>query len=339
MKNSDKILFAVAAVACLGGCAAYFLVAPSQKKSGAKKTPSGAEVAAWTDAGAASADAVPAVWKAPAFDTAEGWNYDLFSAPEISWDAKQKKYFAKELPPPPEEVFGLTLKSISNPTFRLVISSYLSGTKPVPEKREDGRYAAVLSVSDVSSSPAKTRMINFASADMALEDTTDASGARVVMLVPESPLTIPGTNAKLKSFRIRQKTDPATGMFRETLDAVVIDESGRAPREIVIGTNPKAKDADRVEAVFSDGFTEWRYSETRAPGGKGIVREIARRNSPSEPFSFVESGNEIRIGGDVFRIKNLDISSEEARIEKQSSELDKKTKAPKTTERVLSPEG
>ena len=316
MKNSDKILFAVAAVACLGGCAAYFLVAPSQKKSGAKKTPSGAEVAAWTDAGSASADAVPAVWKAPAFDTAEGWNYDLFSAPE-----------------------RLTLKSISNPTFRLVISSYLSGTKPVPEKREDGRYAAVLSVSDVSSSPAKTRMINFASADMALEDTTDASGARVVMLVPESPLTIPGTNAKLKSFRIRQKTDPATGMFRETLDAVVIDESGRAPREIVIGTNPKAKDADRVEAVFTDGFTEWRYSETRAPGGKGIVREIARRNSPSEPFSFVESGNEIRIGGDVFRIKNLDISSEEARIEKQSSELDKKTKAPKTTERVLSPEG
>ena len=329
MKNSDKILFAVAAVACLGGCAAYFLVAPSQKKSGARKTPTGAEVSAWTDAGAAAA-AVPAVWKAPAFDTAEGWNYDLFSAPEISWNAKQKKYFAKELPPPPEEVFGLTLKSISNPTFRLVISSYLSGTKPVPEKREDGRYAAVLSVSDVSSSPAKTRMINFASADMALEDTTDASGA--------SPVTIPGTNAKLKSFRIRQKTDPATGMFQETLDAVVIDESGRAPREIVIGTNPKAKDADRVEAVFTDGFTEWRYSETRAPGGKGIVREIARRSSPDEPFSFVESGNEIRIGGDVFRIKNLDISAEEARIEKQSSELDKKTKAPKTTERVLSPE-
>lgn len=336
MKNSDKILFVVALLACIGGGVTYALLAPRQTNAApvAKKL-SGAEIEAWAPTDAAKNAAQ--TWSAPSPDLAEGWNYDLFSAPEISWDSDQKKYFAKELPPPPEEVFGLSLKSLSHPKFRLVINSYTAGTQPVPESTAPGRYAAVLNISDISGARPKSKILNFGSREMlpiALDDST-VNGVRVVRLVPESPVTIEGTGTKLKEFRITQKMG-ASG-FSKTYSAVVIDESGRAPREFTIGSEP-VLDKNRTEAVFTDGSSEWRYSETRVPGRKDVVREIAVRNTPSEPFKFVESGKEIRIGEDVFRIKGLDISAQEARIEKQSSEVDKKTKAPKTTERVLSPE-
>ncbi len=338
MKNSDKILFVVALLACVGSVAAYVMLAPAPKKSVAAKPASGAVVPAWKDVPASVEDTAPAVWKAPAPDLAEGWNYDLFTAPEISWDVKQKKYFAKDLPPPPEEIFGLTLKSLSYPKFRLVISAYSAGTKPVPEQTAPGRYAAVLSVSDISGERAETQRLNFglsSSSPVVLSDVT-LGGKRTVSLTPEVPMTIKNFNAKLKSFRIHQWKD-ATGAFKESFDATVIDERGRTPREFVISNAPVA-DSNRAEAVFTDGNAEWLYSETRLPGKKGVVREIARRDSSDQPFKFVGNGNEIRIGGDVFRIKGLDISAQEARIEKQSSEVDKKTKAPKITERVLSPQ-
>lgn len=339
MKNADKLLFVVALLACVGGVAAYTLLTSSanEKSAVAKVSPRGADVAAWADN--AASDVENPKWKSPELDTAEGWNYDLFNSPEISWNTKQKKYFAKELPPPPEEVFGLQLKSLSNPKFRLVINSYSAGTRPVPEETAPGRYAAVLTIADVSGKRAVSKIVNFGGANVSpitLSDNTDASGDRAVVLTPEAPITIPGTSAKLKSFRITRGRD-SSGAFVEDLNATIIDESGRAPREFVIGTSPVG-DKNRVEAVFTDGFSEWRYSETVVPGQKTPVREIARRASPDQPFEFVESGREIRIGSDVFRIKGLDISSQEVRIEKQSDEVDKKTKAPKTTERVLTPE-
>lgn len=336
MKNSDKLLFVVALLACVGGCAAYALLSPqSTQTKPVAKALKGAEIEAWTATGAPQN--TDSVWTAPAPDVVEGWNYDLFSAPEISWDSKQKKYFAKELPPPPEEVFGLTLKSLSHPKFRLVINSYTAGTEPVPESTAPGRYAAVLNISDISGSRAKSKILNFGSREMlpiTVDDST-VNGVRVVRLVPEKPVTIEGTGAKLKEFRITQQMS-ASG-FSKKYSAVVVDESGRTPREFTIGSEP-VSDKNRTEAVFTDGSTEWRYSETRVPGRKDVVREIASRASSSEPFKFVESGKEIRVGGDVFRIKGLDISAQEATIEKQSSEVDKKTKAPKTTERVLTPE-
>lgn len=338
MKNSDKILFVVALLACVGSVAAYVMLAPEPKKSVAATPASGAVVPAWKDAPASAEKTVPVAWTSPAPDLAEGWNYDLFTAPEISWDTKQKKYFAKDLPPPPEEVFGLTLKSLTHPKFRLVISGYSAGTKPVPEQTSPGRYAAVLSVSDISGKRPETQRLNFGlstSSPIALSDIT-VGGKRTVSLTPEVPMTIQSSNAKLKTFRIHQWKD-ATGAFKESFDATVIDERGRTPREFVISNSPVA-DSNRAEAVFTDGNAEWLYSETRLPGKKGIVREIARRDSSDKPFKFVGNGNEIRIDGDVFRIKGLDISAQEARIEKQSSEVDKKTKAPKITERVLSPQ-
>lgn len=336
MKNSEKLLFVVALLACIGGCVAYTLLSPqSGKKVSSAKKLNGAEVEAWVSS--APQTDKGEVWNAPVPDAAEGWNYDLFSAPEISWDSKQKKYFAKELPPPPEEVFGLTLKSLSHPKFRLVINSYSAGKEPVPESTAPGRYAAVLNISDVSGKRPVSKILNFGAQSMlpiALDDST-VNGVRVVRLIPEKPVTIEKTGAKLKEFRITQQM--STSGFSKKYSAVVIDESGRAPREFVIGASP-VLDKNRTEAVFTDGVSEWLYSETRVPGRKDIVREIAFRNSPNEPFKFVESGSEIRIGEDVFRIKGLDISAQEARIEKQSSVLDKKTKAPKMTERVLSPE-
>ena len=336
MKNSDKLLFVVALLACVGGGVAYALLSPkAERPVSVSKTLRGAELEAWNAAG--TAENASATWTAPAPDVVEGWNYDLFSAPEISWDAKQKKYFAKELPPPPEEVFGLTLKSLSHPKFRLVISSYTAGKEPAPEATAPGRYAAVLNIADISGAKPKSKFVNFGSREMlpiTLDDST-VDGVRVVRLVPEKPLTIEGTGAKLKEFRITQQM--SSSGFSKKYSATVIDESGRAPREFVIGVAP-VLDKNRTEAVFTDGSTEWLYSETRVPGRKDVVREIAVRNSPSEPFKFLENGKEIRIGEDVFRIKGLDISAQEAKIEKQSSELDKKTKAPKTTERVLTPE-
>ena len=333
MKNSDKILFVVALLACVGGCAAYALLAPSSKTVSAPKAARGADVPAWTDASASAEKPAPA-WKAPLPDLAEGWNYDLFTSPEISWDSQRKKYFAKDLPPPPEEVFGLTLKSLAHPKFRLVISSYSAGTKPVPEQTSAGRFAAVLTVSDISGARPETRLLNFGTPTaptFVLSDLT-VGGKRTVTLTPETPMTIPKSNAKLKAFRIHRWKD-ATGAFKEALDAVVIDERGRAPREFVISDVP-VDDKNRVEAVFTDGAAEWLYSETRVPGKKEPVCEIVRRDAPDQ----VENAREIRVGDDVFRIKGLDISAQEARIEKQSSEVDKKTKAPKTTERVLSPQ-
>lgn len=337
MKNSDKLLFVVALLACVGGCVAYALLSPQSAKPNktVTKTLKGAEIAAWTANGEPQNAA--AVWTAPAPDVVEGWNYDLFSAPEISWDSKQKKYFAKELPPPPEEVFGLTLKSLSHPKFRLVINSYSAGREPVPESTAPGRYAAVLNIADISGGKPKSKLVNFGSREMlpiTLDDST-VDGIRVVRLVPEKPVTIEGTGAKLKEFRITQQM--SSSGFSKKYSAIVIDESGRTPREFTIGIVP-VQDKNRTEAVFTDGVSEWLYSETRVPGRKEPVREIAVRSSSSEPFKFVENGKEIRIGEDVFRIKGLDISAQEATIEKQSSEVDKKTKAPKTTERVLSPE-
>lgn len=337
MKNSEKILFAVGLCVCVAGIAAYPLLgsATSSEKV-AKKAPTGAEVVAWTDeSDVAAKDAVAPGWTAPAFDVIEGWNYDLFSSPEISWDGKQKKYFAKELPPAPEEVFGLELKSLSQPKFRLLISSYSAGTKPVPENTAPGRYAAILTISDISGARPQTKIVNFAAISVQLLDETPKPGVRTVELIPENPVTIPGTNAKLAIFCITQKTDSATGVFSEDFSATVIDESGRAPRKFVIGTQP-VYDKDRTEAVFTDGSTEWLYSETRVPGKKDVVREIATRPSANAPFEVIGTGNEIHVGDDIFRINGLDISAREARIVKQSAELDKKTKAPKTTERVLS---
>lgn len=346
MKNADKLLFVVGLLACVGGGVAYALLSLSKTASPSvgKKVPQGSEVAPWTDS-SASAKSEKTVWTAPSFDLAEGWNYDLFSSPEISWDSKQKKYFAKELPPPPEEVFGLTLKSLSHPEFRLLINSYVAGKKPVPDQVPDGtgtplpnRYAAVLTLlQNASPVGAKTSaLINFASFPSVLTDVTEPSGRRVVTLTPEQPVTIPKTSAKLKSFRIRQGTG-ADGTFSETLEATVVDESGRSPREFVIGQSP-VRDEKRTEAVFTDGSAEWLYSETTVPGRKEPIREISRRDTPGTPFVFVSLGREIHVGSDVFRINGLDISRQEARIVKQSSATDKKTKAPKTTERVLAPE-
>lgn len=339
MKNSEKLLFGVALLACIGGGVAYALLSSSagSKPLVQKSSPRGAESVVWTDKSAEAQDAA-AVWKAPNVDAVGGWNYDLFTSPEISWDSKQGKYFAKELPPPPEEVFGLTLKSIAYPKFRLVINSYSAGTKPVPEQPSPGRFAAVLMIADHSGARPVSKAINFGAANMlpvSLSDNTNSKGVRSVVLTPEKPVTIPGTNAKLKSFRISQSMD-ASG-FSEELSAVVIDETGRAPREFVIGTTP-VSDKNRVDVVFSDGYKDWRYSEIRIPGRKDPVREISSRSAPDEPFTFVENGQEIHIGDDVFRIKGLDISGQQVRIEKVSAEVDKKTKLPKTTERVLSPE-
>lgn len=337
MKNLDKILFVIGICACVAGGAAYLtLGTPASAGTLAKKVPTGAEIEAWADK-SASVAADSSSWIAPALDTVEGWNYDLFSSPEIRWDTRQKKYFAKELPPPPEEVFGLSLKSISQPKFRLVISSYSAGTKPVPEQTSPGRYAAVLTISDVSGARAKSQNVNFAAFPVSVLDESPKAGVRTVELIPENPVTIPGMNAKLTLFRITQSRNAATGVFSEEFAATVVDESGQTARKFVIGTNP-VFDKDRTEAVFTDGSTEWRYSETRVPGKKEVVREIASRASSKEAFANASVGSEIQIGDDVFRINALDISAREARIVKQSPELDKKTKAPKTTEKVLTAE-
>lgn len=339
MKNSEKLLFGVALLACISGGVAYAILtsAAGSKPLVQKSLPRGAESVVWSDKSSELRNAA-VEWKAPGVDAVEGWNYDLFTSPEISWNSKQGKYFAKELPPPPEEVFGLTLKSITYPKFRLVINSYSAGTKPVPEQPSPGRFAAVLMVADHSGPRPVSKVINFGAADMlpvTLSDSTDSKGERSVVLTPEKPVTIPGINAKLKSFRISQRME-ASG-FSEDLSAVIIDESGRAPREFVIGTTPVA-DKNRVDVVFSDGYKDWRYSEIRIPTSRNPVREISYRSDPNAPFVFVENGREIHIGDDVFRIKGLDISGQQVRIEKVSAEVDKKTKLPKTTERVLRPE-
>jgi len=336
MKNLDKILLAVGVVLCAIGVGVYgSLGASDASKSSSKKTLRGAEVPAWNDARSTSEPAPMSVWGAPAFDLEEGWNYDLFSSPEISWNTKQKKYFAKELPPPPEEVFGLELKSISHPQYRFVIKA-LGGDRPVPKEVSPGRYAAVLTLEDLSKKNEPV-LVSFNSTTIpaiALTDETDEAGTRTVSFNFANPATLPKMNAKLKNFRIlRWKSD--TGAFFEKLEAVIIDESGRTPREFVVGQTPILDNA-RTEAIFTDGSTEWLYSETRVPGKKTPVCELAVRNSPNAQFSSLGSEKEITIDGNVFRIKGLDISKREVRIEKQSSEVDKKTKAPKKTERVLS---
>lgn len=337
MKNLDKILLAAGIVLCAIAVAVCVWIAPSAASSApAKKALRGTDVPAWSDTAPSAAEAPAPEWRAPEFDLAEGWNYDLFSSPEIRWDTKQKKYFAKELPPPPEEIFGLELKSLSHPRYRFVISSYTAGTRPVPEKISEGRYGAVLTLADISKKKNAPLIISFgnSAASVVLTDEKNEAGARVVTFNLATPVTLPKANAKLKTFRIVQ-SKAASGAFSEKLEAVIIDEAGRAPREFVVSTTPVADDA-RTEAVFTDGSGEWLYSETRVPGRKTPVRELAFRASENEPFASVGSETDIRIDGNVFRIKGLDISAQEARIEKQSSEIDKKTKAPKKTERVLS---
>lgn len=338
MKNLDKILLVGGFVLCAISVGVYVSLATndSSAAASAKKTLRGADVPAWNDARTADAPVPVEAWRAPVFDLAEGWNYDLFSSPEINWDSKQKKYFAKELPPPPEEVFGLELKSIKHPQYRFVISSYSAGKQPVPEEVSPGHYAAVLSFVDLSKKN-ESVLVSFNSPKIpavVITDETDSAGTRVVTFNLANPATLQGTNAKLKEFRILQGKSE-TGAFFKKLEAVIIDESGRTPREFVVGTTPVLDNA-RTDAIFTDGTSEWLYSETRVPGKKAPVRELAVRTSPNAAFSPLGTEKEIVIDGNVFRIKGLDISKREARIEKQSSELDKKTKAPKKTERVLS---
>lgn len=342
MKNYDKLLLVCSLLVCVGGGAAFFLLGDTSASRAKRAVPSGTEVPAWTDK--AKQPAVE-MWKAPEIDVAEGWNYDLFSSPEISWDSAQKKYFAKDLPPPPEEIFGVKLKSLAHPKFRIVVNSYAAGTKPVPTEIEGraGHYAAVLTLSLLDDASGKTRQIpkilNFGSSEIPqielLNAIDPATNLGTVTLLPKEPITIPNAAAKLKSFTIRKAKLPS-GAFSETYQAVVIDESGKTPREFVIGNVP-VDDKDRTEAIFTDGNDEWLYRETRIRGKKTPTYEICVRNKDGA-FTFLKPGREFQVGGDSFRIKNLDISAQEARIEKQSSELDKKTKAPKITERVLSPE-
>lgn len=82
MKHYDKIVFILGLIACLAGVGVYLGAKPETKPERAT-SPKGEAFAKWQDDKTFAA--APAKWENPVLDMETGWNYDLFSTPETTW--------------------------------------------------------------------------------------------------------------------------------------------------------------------------------------------------------------------------------------------------------------
>jgi len=130
-KSQDKVLFG-AAVCLLLACAGW--MALQNAKLSALRTSSGINIAgkAYVPSGVDAPTVNTQTWpSAPSQSSGKEWVYDVFTPPEIYYDAVTKKFTAtppNHEPPPPEPPappFGVELLQVRQDAFRLQLVGYV----------------------------------------------------------------------------------------------------------------------------------------------------------------------------------------------------------------------
>lgn len=341
MKHYDKLLFAVALIACLSGVVLWIGLSPSPKKIAPKAVaPQGETILAWKNSN--ERKPIAKDWKAPEWDIVEGWNYDLFSVPEITFVSKEKKYIARELPPPAAEKIGIRLISIKNPPLRFKITSCASDVPPTLAKDEKdksvpGKYRLIVTLENTHTG--KSQSVNFMRvAGTKLKRQKLDNGTQIFTLTPKKPIEIPEQNALLKNIvLVSGRSDSGDGTIYTRRFATIIDRADPKDPEIKI-TEETLYDRNRTEALFQeeDSPRQWLYAITEIAGADAPAIEILTRDSAAGTFTRVEGGDTFKIENAIYAVKELDISTQEAIIAKQS-ESTKKSKHNKVWQWTLTP--
>ncbi|MGN0834669.1 MAG: hypothetical protein ACI4QA_02410 [Candidatus Spyradosoma sp.] len=326
MKHYDKILCAAGVLVCLASVGVCVGLKPAGAKT-VRASENGKEFAAWTDEGKFAS--APAKWEDPKLDKETGWNYDLFTVPETTWLAGEKRYIAKELPVPPEEPFGVSLVSIENPVSSLRITT--CSTDVPPRKAGKAGYSVYVAFADAHGEKVP---FDF-SKNSAKLSKEEIDGRTIFTLTPRKPVEIDGRALALKDFKIvRGQSETGDGSNYTRYMATFLDREN-GDRELRV-LEEFVRDASRVVAVFRDDNSprRWRYTETFSADAEKPEIELAVRESESEPWTVVGKEPVFRLGDATYFVKVVDISAQQTTISKQS-ESNGKPKRPKVRQVVL----
>jgi hypothetical protein len=130
-KSQDKILFG-AAVAILLASAGWMTLQGSKLAKLRAATDTSIAPSPYVPAGIDAPAVTTSTWPiAPSQPTGVEWVYDVFTPPEIYYDAASKKFSVTvptpPEPPPPPPPFGLELVAIKQDVFRLQLVGYIGG--------------------------------------------------------------------------------------------------------------------------------------------------------------------------------------------------------------------
>lgn len=331
MKEYDKIVFILSLLACVAGVGVYLGMKPEPGRAEAVKV-KGQAFAEWKDSQAFAA--APEAWKAPELDMETGWNYDMFTMPEITWLSGEKKYIAKELPVPPEEPFGISLVSLENPLSRLRASFASVSAPPQKVKGADGksRYLALFKFMEPKGSEVTVNFQQIPGVSLSKEDL---EGRTVYTLQLRRPYEIKEQNVALKNVKIVSgESESGDGTRYTRYMATFIDRDDKdkdlhAFEEFV-------RDTSRTVAIFRDenSTRQWRYCETLLPGAEKPEIEVLARESESSPWTLLGNEPSFQAGDATYFVKIVDISAQQATITKQSKS-NGKSKRPKVRQVVL----
>ncbi|MFA6960351.1 MAG: hypothetical protein WC205_06355 [Opitutaceae bacterium] len=130
-KSQDKVLFGVALLLLLSSLGWALL---QNSKLGALRQASNATItpSAYVPAGIDAPTVSTKTWPvAPSQTRGAEWIYDVFTPPEIYYDANTKEFSVTlpkpPPPPPPPQPFGLSLVEVKQDAFRLQLVGYIGG--------------------------------------------------------------------------------------------------------------------------------------------------------------------------------------------------------------------
>ncbi len=331
MKNIDKIIFILGLIACIIGFGVYAGMVPAAKSGKKNATgPKGAEIEKWEDNFAAH-EAV--AWQAPAFDSEEGWSYDLFNSPETIWLASEHRYIAKELPIAQAEPFGVKLISLENPSSRLRIS--ICSTAFPPKKADGGKKGGYMTVVTFESPKGEQCSVDFSKINNVKMTRQEVEGRTIITLTPKKPVEIADRNAALVNLKIvRGQSDDDEGTFYTRYMATIIDRESK--NEVVRIPDEFYRNTSKTEAVFADenSETQWRVVETANADSDEPVFDLETRENPETPWTSLGTKAEFKANSATYVVKVLDIENQQATISKQSEATDRHRR-PKVRQAVL----
>ncbi|MFA6287981.1 MAG: hypothetical protein WC661_11410 [Opitutaceae bacterium] len=131
-KSQDKIVFGIALLVLLSAGAWTFLQQPKLAALRNAASSTGGAQAAYVPTGVDASKVSTSTWPAPAPQPrGELWVYDVFTPPEIYYDATTKEFTVTPPddtpppPPPPPPPFGLELVDVKQDVFRLQLVGYV----------------------------------------------------------------------------------------------------------------------------------------------------------------------------------------------------------------------
>lgn len=331
MKEYDKIVFILSLLACVAGVGVYLGMKPEPGRAEVVKI-KGQAFTEWKDSD--SFVSAPAAWKAPELDMETGWNYDMFTMPEVTWLSGEKKYIAKELPVPPEEPFGISLVALENPLSRLRVSFASVSAPPQKIKGADGksRYMAMLKFMDLKGGEVTVNFHQIPGVSLSKEDL---EGRSVYTLQLRRPYEIKEQNVALKNVKVVSgESESGDGTRYTRYMATFADRNDK--NKDLHAFEEFVRDHSRTEVIFQDDASsrQWRYCETLLPGTEKPEVEVFVRESESSPWNSLGNEPSFQAGGATYFVKIVDISAQQATITKQS-ESNGKSKRPKVRQVVL----